>query len=50
MGAYCRRDNDAIGTDMDHVFSLFPRLKERALQLAGTCPAANSRCWPSGGR
>ena len=36
MGAYCRRDNDAIGTDMDHVFSLFPRLKERALQLAGT--------------
>ena len=36
MGAYCRRDDDAIGTDMDHVFSLFPRLKERALQLAGT--------------
>ncbi len=36
MGAYCRRDDDAIGADMDHVFSLFPRLKERALQLAGT--------------
>ena len=36
MGAYCRRDDDAIGTDMDHVFSLFPRLKERAQQLAGT--------------
>ena len=36
MGAYCRRDNDGISADMEHVFSLFPRLKERALQLAGT--------------
>ena len=36
MGAYCRRDDDAIGADMEHVFSLFPRLKERAQQLAGT--------------
>ena len=36
MGAYCRRDADAIGADMEHVFSLFPRLKERAQQLAGT--------------
>ncbi len=36
MGAYCRRDADAIDADMEHVFSLFPRLKERALQLSGT--------------
>ena len=36
MGAYCRRDADAIDADMEHVFSLFPRLKERAQQLAGT--------------
>jgi len=36
MGAYCRRDADGIGADMEHVFSLFPRLKERAQQLAGT--------------
>ena len=36
MGAYCRRDADVIGADMEHVFSLFPRLKERAQQLAGT--------------
>ena len=36
MGAYCRRDAAAIGADMEHVFSLFPRLKERAQQLAGT--------------
>ena len=36
MGAYCRRDTDGIAADMEHVFSLFPRLKERAQQLAGT--------------
>ena len=36
MGAYCRRDADAIDADMEHVVSLFPRLKERALQLSGT--------------
>ena len=36
MGAYCRRDTDSIAADMEHVFSLFPRLKERAQQLAGT--------------
>ena len=36
MGAYCRRDKDLIAADTEHVFSLFPRLKERAQQLAGT--------------
>ena len=36
MGAYCRRDPDGIAADTEHVFSLFPRLKERAQQLAGT--------------
>ena len=36
MGAYCRDDKAAISADIDHVFSHFPRLKERALQLAGT--------------
>jgi branched-chain amino acid transport system ATP-binding protein len=36
MGAYCRRDKDEIAADGAHVFSLFPRLKERASQLAGT--------------
>jgi branched-chain amino acid transport system ATP-binding protein len=34
MGAYLRRD--AIGEDMDRVFDLFPRLKERERQKAGT--------------
>ena len=36
MGAYCRNDAAGIAADMEHVFSLFPRLEERAQQLAGT--------------
>lgn len=36
MGAYTRHDKEAISADREHVFSLFPRLKERAQQLAGT--------------
>ncbi len=36
MGAFVRRDKAAIAADLDHVYSLFPRLKERAGQLAGT--------------
>ena len=35
MGAYNRRDGE-IQADIDKVFALFPRLKERAKQLAGT--------------
>jgi branched-chain amino acid transport system ATP-binding protein len=36
MGAYIRTDQAAIRSDMDRVFALFPRLKERAKQTAGT--------------
>ena len=36
MGAYQRKDKDGISRDMDHVFSLFPRLKERITQRGGT--------------
>jgi len=36
MGAYARTDKEGIKRDMDKVFTLFPRLKERAKQLAGT--------------
>jgi branched-chain amino acid transport system ATP-binding protein len=35
MGAYLRRDKE-IGQDLDRVFDLFPRLKERERQKAGT--------------
>jgi len=36
MGMYVRRDRWAAKEDMEHVFSLFPRLKERMYQLGGT--------------
>src|SRR5689334_24838299 len=35
MGAYTRGDS-AVAQDMDHVFTTFPRLKERRTQVAGT--------------
>lgn len=36
MGAFLRRDKDGIQRDRDYMCSLFPKLKERAKQLAGT--------------
>ena len=36
MGAYQRKDKPGIQQDMERVFTLFPRLKERSTQLAGT--------------
>jgi branched-chain amino acid transport system ATP-binding protein len=36
MGAFARDDAAAIAQDMDRMFATFPRLKERAKQLAGT--------------
>jgi branched-chain amino acid transport system ATP-binding protein len=36
MGAYSRKDNDGIKKDLEWVFELLPRLKERQKQVAGT--------------
>ena len=36
MGAFVRNDKAEIELDIEKVFTLFPRLKERAKQLAGT--------------
>ena len=36
MGAFTRTDKDGIAADMERVFGLFPRLKERATQKGGT--------------
>ena len=36
MGAYLEKDKDVIQKRMDDVFELFPRLKERYKQVAGT--------------
>ena len=36
MGAYLQKDHAAIQTELDYVFSIFPRLKETRKQIAGT--------------
>jgi branched-chain amino acid transport system ATP-binding protein len=36
MGAYSRNDKAGITSDMDRVFTLFPRLQERRTQISGT--------------
>jgi branched-chain amino acid transport system ATP-binding protein len=36
MGAYTRRPGPEFGADLERVFALFPRVKERLGQLAGT--------------
>ena len=36
MGAFLRNDKAEIAADLDQIYGYFPRLKERAAQLAGT--------------
>jgi len=36
MGAYTRSDDGVVTQDLDHIFGLFARLRERRAQLAGT--------------
>ena len=36
MGAYIRTDKPGIAADIERVFTLFPRLKERRAQISGT--------------
>jgi branched-chain amino acid transport system ATP-binding protein len=36
MGAYLRSDKAGVAADMDYVFSIFPRLRERERQVSGT--------------
>ncbi|MDR5683145.1 MAG: ABC transporter ATP-binding protein [Armatimonadota bacterium] len=36
MGAFARTDADGIRADLERVFAMFPRLRERAAQVAGT--------------
>ena len=36
MGAYLQRDKTGIRRELDYVFRVFPRLKERERQVAGT--------------
>ncbi|MCB8918552.1 MAG: ABC transporter ATP-binding protein [Ardenticatenaceae bacterium] len=36
MGAFHRKDKPAIAEDLEHMYTLFPRLRERRNQVAGT--------------
>ncbi|MBQ9211714.1 MAG: ABC transporter ATP-binding protein [Clostridia bacterium] len=36
IGAYLRKDKEVIEQDIEYIYDLFPRLKERSWQLAGT--------------
>jgi branched-chain amino acid transport system ATP-binding protein len=36
LGAFARRDREAIPADLERVFTLFPRLRERVGQVGGT--------------
>jgi branched-chain amino acid transport system ATP-binding protein len=36
MGAYLRKKRSELNTEFDFIFGMFPRLKERLLQVAGT--------------
>jgi branched-chain amino acid transport system ATP-binding protein len=36
MGTFGRKDRSGVATDLERVFTLFPRLKERRTQVGGT--------------
>lgn len=44
MGTYGLKDRSHMREDLDRVLELFPRLKERAVQMGGTLSGESSRC------
>jgi branched-chain amino acid transport system ATP-binding protein len=36
LGAYLQKDKNVVRRELEHIFALFPRLKEREKQIAGT--------------
>jgi branched-chain amino acid transport system ATP-binding protein len=48
MGAFSRKDKAAISQDKDHIFTLFPRLKERRTQVAGTLSGGEQQMLATG--
>lgn len=48
MGAYSRNDKNEISRNVERVFSLFPRLKERRNQLAGTLSGGEQQMLATG--
>ncbi|HKG53789.1 MAG TPA: ABC transporter ATP-binding protein [Anaerolineales bacterium] len=48
MGAYSRSSQQELTQDMDRVFTLFPRLKERRVQVAGTLSGGEQQMLATG--
>jgi branched-chain amino acid transport system ATP-binding protein len=48
MGAFSRKDKSSINTDLNRVFDLFPRLKERRNQVAGTLSGGEQQMLATG--
>ncbi len=48
LGAYRRSDKTGIQEDLDYVFSIFPRLKERNRQVAGTLSGGEQQMLATG--
>lgn len=48
MGAFSRNDKTEINQDLERVFSLFPRLKERRTQVAGTLSGGEQQMLATG--
>lgn len=48
MGAYSRTDTAGISNDLERVFTLFPRLKERRTQVAGTLSGGEQQMLATG--
>ena len=48
MGAYSRSDNQEIQRNMERIYSLFPRLKERRTQVAGTLSGGEQQMLATG--
>jgi branched-chain amino acid transport system ATP-binding protein len=48
MGAYRRNDRAGIQEDLDYVYSIFPRLKERHKQVAGTLSGGEQQMLATG--
>jgi branched-chain amino acid transport system ATP-binding protein len=48
MGAYSRSDKQELQKNMERVFNLFPRLKERRMQVAGTLSGGEQQMLATG--
>jgi branched-chain amino acid transport system ATP-binding protein len=48
LGVYTRRDRAAIQEDLERVFTIFPRLKERQRQVAGTLSGGEQQMLATG--